>query len=820
MLPAWTARPACARASRAPSVGRQHVVEICVRQRALRCAIMTSPMTAGMPQSSIRPSRNASTATSLAALSDCRRRPARAARRPAPGPGGKPLQVRRLEIAAARPARGRGIVHRRRCAPATPARGRSACACPGCPSCASTEPSTYSTSECTMLCGWIDHLDAGAGHAEQQAGLDQLQPLVHQRGRVHRDLAAHEPVRMRAGLVRRDACQLLAACRQERATRGGQQDAPHARAAPRPASQRGRQALEDRVVLAVDRQQRRAGAFAPRRRAARPAITSDSLLANSRRLPARAAASVERRPAAPTIAAITLSHFRQRRDLRQRIDVRRAPASAARRREAAAASVGAAVRICDGDVVGPELAGTAAQQRSTLRCAASATTRKRSGCRASTSSVLSPTLPVEPRTATPLHRRSSWMTRPAPNSRQRRRCSQAVDAVEHAAVTGEQRAAVLEAGVALEHAFGQIADDRDQPPTTQVRRTASADRQRRTAMRDRQRQQRPREHAAATPSQVLPGRHGRRQLARARTAGRRNRRRLSAAQTISTSRNSTQQRAVRVEHARCASAMPAGTSTRNPDRARPRAARLPARARRQPHRMRCSTPGAATRRHEHEASAGRLRALRRRHSAQRDRDGVARARAAHGLQPSEARPFPGAASTQHAAPSTATRRQPDQDDDDQHAASTTAVRTRCTHRAAGHRAWPARRSGRSGAARPAKNSSAASSAASSKSRPQRVAEIQLGVGEVPQQEIADALIAAGADEQIRVGQRLPAAAARREPASSIVVGRSAPLATACRELARRLHDVPAAAVTHGHLQLQPRICRGALLGRGHARTAA
>src|SRR5262249_21100891 len=36
-------------------------------------------------------------------------------------------------------------------------------------------------------------------------------------------------------------------------------------------------------------------------------------------------------------------------------------------------------------------------------------------------------------------------------------------------------------------------------------------------------------------------------------------------------------------------------------------------------------------------------------------------------------------------------------------------------------------------------------------RPQRVDEPQLGVGTLPQQEIADALLAAGADQQIRIG---------------------------------------------------------------------
>ena len=39
---------------------------------------------------------------------------------------------------------------------------------------------------------------------------------------------------------------------------------------------------------------------------------------------------------------------------------------------------------------------------------------------------------------------------------------QAVDAIEHAAVTGQQRAAVLEPGVALEHALDEVADDRHQ----------------------------------------------------------------------------------------------------------------------------------------------------------------------------------------------------------------------------------------------------------------------------------------------------------------------------------------------------------------------
>ncbi len=47
-----------------------------------------------------------------------------------------------------------------------------------------------------------DDLDLLGGEAEEQTGFDQLEPLVHESGRIHRDLAAHHPVRMRTGLLR------------------------------------------------------------------------------------------------------------------------------------------------------------------------------------------------------------------------------------------------------------------------------------------------------------------------------------------------------------------------------------------------------------------------------------------------------------------------------------------------------------------------------------------------------------------------------------------------------------------------------------------
>ena len=111
-----------------------------------------------------------------------------------------------------------------------------------------------------------------------------------------------------------------------------------------------------------------------------------------------------------------------------------------------------------------------------------------------------------------------------------------------------------------------------------------------------------------------------------------------------------------------------------------------------------------------------------------------------------------------------------------------------------------RGSDRSGARAPANVASAASSCGNVEIRPQRVADMQLGVREIPQQEIADAVIAAGANEQIRDRARRRAAARARNASSSIASSGSAPLATCAARRARGLHDVPAAAVTHGHLQ--------------------
>src|SRR6202162_5584348 len=59
--------------------------------------------------------------------------------------------------------------------------------------------------------------------AEQQARLDELQPLVHERGTVHGDLAAHDPVGMREGGFRSDGVERLARGVAERPAGGGEQ---------------------------------------------------------------------------------------------------------------------------------------------------------------------------------------------------------------------------------------------------------------------------------------------------------------------------------------------------------------------------------------------------------------------------------------------------------------------------------------------------------------------------------------------------------------------------------------------------------------------
>ncbi len=95
------------------------------------------------------------------------------------------------------------------------------------PSCASTVPSTSSTIEWTTDWGWMRTSIFAAGDAEEPAGLDHLQALVHEGGGVDRDLRPHAPGRVGEGLLARDAVEALARAVAEGAAGGGEDEPPH-----------------------------------------------------------------------------------------------------------------------------------------------------------------------------------------------------------------------------------------------------------------------------------------------------------------------------------------------------------------------------------------------------------------------------------------------------------------------------------------------------------------------------------------------------------------------------------------------------------------
>src|SRR5580692_7747106 len=91
-----------------------------------------------------------------------------------------------------------------------------------------------------------------------------------------------------------------------------------------------------------------------------------------------------------------------------------------------------------------------------------------------------------------------------------------------------------------------------------------------------------------------------------------------------------------------------------------------------------------------------------------------------------------------------------------------------------------------------------------KLRPQRVAKIKFRIGEVPQQEIADALLAARADQQIRIRH-----AREPEPVRDrrLVDGGGGEVAcrSFCCQRAASLRNVPAATVGNRYRQGKSRV---------------
>jgi hypothetical protein len=113
--------------------------------------------------------------------------------------------------------------------------------------CARIEPSTNSTSECTVDCGWTV-TRTWLGHVEEPAGLDHFQALVEHGGGIDGDAAAHDPGGMLERLLGRDGGKLVERKLAERPARGGEPDGLDL------AVRADAQALMHGVVLAVDGQ--------------------------------------------------------------------------------------------------------------------------------------------------------------------------------------------------------------------------------------------------------------------------------------------------------------------------------------------------------------------------------------------------------------------------------------------------------------------------------------------------------------------------------------------------------------------------------------
>ncbi len=104
--------------------------------------------------------------------------------------------------------------------------------------------------------GMDDNLDLLGQHAEQQAGLDELQSLVHEGRGIHGNLASHHPVGMSDRLLGSRGGDGLAGPVTEWPPGSGQENAPYT-GRLRSDTRVMWHALEDGVVLAVDRQQHR-----------------------------------------------------------------------------------------------------------------------------------------------------------------------------------------------------------------------------------------------------------------------------------------------------------------------------------------------------------------------------------------------------------------------------------------------------------------------------------------------------------------------------------------------------------------------------------
>ena len=217
-----------------------------------------------------------------------------------------------------------------------------------------------------------------------------------------------------------------------------------------------------------------------------PPTTSDSLFASASTLPATSASKLARSPAAPTseFTTTSTSSARTRSHTASIPAPTETPSGARATARAAAASSPSATRVT------PNARACSISSVSRVP-AASVTMRTLSGWRRATSSVCVPIEPVDPSTATrrgapPIEpspmRLSSTMSAPSflcvaesspepleqhgrnaaagdqQKRRRARRQKQRIAAIEQAAVARHERAGVLAARIALDAAFGEIAE--------------------------------------------------------------------------------------------------------------------------------------------------------------------------------------------------------------------------------------------------------------------------------------------------------------------------------------------------------------------------
>ena len=144
-----------------------------------------------------------------------------------------------------------------------------------------------------------DDVDALVGHAEEQVGLDQLEPLVDQRRRVQRHHRPHRPRGVGERLVDGDAGELGA-----RDVRGTGRRRPSARGARPP-----RRGLPRRHCASAECSESTGTSWpgVAVRVTSGPPATSDSLLASASVEPAASAARVGARPREPSMALSTTS---------------------------------------------------------------------------------------------------------------------------------------------------------------------------------------------------------------------------------------------------------------------------------------------------------------------------------------------------------------------------------------------------------------------------------------------------------------------------------------------------------------------------------